>query len=190
MAPDPSLDVTQAVMAAEGGERAAMDRLFQSVYGELRNLARKYFQRERTDHTLQPTALVHEAYMQLVDQTRVNWRGRIHFFAVAAQAMRRILVDHARRHGAVKRGGGIGRVTLDEALVPGMQPDQDLLALDDALVKLAQLDARQARIVELRFFGGLSVAEVATVLDMSKRTAEREWTMIRSWLRRELDEPS
>ncbi len=182
--------ITRALEAAQSGKRAAVNALFQAVYDELKNLAARYLNKERVDHTLQPTALVNEAYVQMVDQTRVHWQGRAHFFAVAAQAMRRILVDHARKHKAAKRGGGRQRITLDEELIAGSRPDHDVLILDEALEKLAELDPRQARMVELRFFGGLSVAEVAVVLDMSKRTVEREWTMIRSWLRREFDQAS
>ncbi len=171
-----------------GADHAAMDHLVPAVYDELRGLAGRYLQNERNDHTLQPTALVHEAYLKLVDQTRADLQGRTHFFALAAGAMRRILVDHARKHRAHKRGGDRHRITLDEGLVADSRRQEDVLALEDALVKLAQLDPRQARMVEQRFFGGLSVAETAIVLGMSKRSAEREWTMIRSWLRRELAE--
>ena len=171
-----------------GADHAAMDHLVPAVYDELRGLAGRYLQNERNDHTLQPTALVHEAYLKLVDQTRADLQGRTHFFALAAGAMRRILVDHARKHRAQKRGGDQHRITLDEGLVADSRRQEDVLALEEALVKLAQLDPRQARMVEQRFFGGLSVAETAIVLGMSKRSAEREWTMIRSWLRRELAE--
>ena len=148
-----------------------------------------YLGRERSDHTLQPTALVHEAYLKLADQDRVNWRGRTHFFAVGAQIMRRLLVDHARRRGRVKRGGEWQRVTLGHGAAPllGRELDRDeLLALDLALQKLARLDERQARIVELRFFAGLEVAEVAEILGVSKRTIEGNWTHARAWLKREL----
>ena len=179
-------DVTQLLAGARAGNRGAIAQLLPLVYDQLRILARDLMSQERPDHTLQATALVHEAYLKLVDQTRVDWRGRSHFFAVAAQAMRRILVDHARQHQAAKRGGRRERNTLDEELVTGRQQEEDLLALEDALVKLAELDPRQAEMVELRFFGGLSVAEVAEALGMSKRSVEREWTMVRSWLRREL----
>jgi RNA polymerase sigma factor (TIGR02999 family) len=177
---------TQILDDLQGGDHSAVDRLFPVVYGELRNLAAQYLARERKSHTLQPTALVHEAYLKLIDQTRVDWRGRTHFFAIGAQAMRRVLVDHARQHRAAKRGGGRQRITLDENLFAGSQREEDVLALEDALTKLAALDPRQARMVELRFFGGLTVDEVAEVLEMSKRSVEREWTMVRSWLRREL----
>ncbi len=171
-----------------GADHSAMDHLVPAVYDELRGLAGRYLQDERSNHTLQPTALVHEAYLKLVDQTRADLQGRTHFFALAAGAMRRILVDHARKHRAQKRGGDRHRITLDEGLVADSRRQEDVLALEEALVKLAQLDPRQAQMVEQRFFGGLSVAETAIVLGMSKRSAEREWTMIRSWLRRELAE--
>jgi RNA polymerase sigma-70 factor, ECF subfamily len=181
-------EITQLLHRLEAGDRSGVDRLFSAVYQELRNMAAKCFQREAKGNTLQPTALVHEAYMKLVDQKAVDWQGRTHFFAVAAQAMRRILVDHARHRGAVKRGGGQKRLQLDDQLMSGFQPNDDVLAVDEALSKLAQLDPRQAELVELRFFGGLSVEEAADVLGISKRAAEREWTMVRAWLRRELSE--
>jgi len=181
-------EVTGLLHCSKAGDPSAIDQLFAAVYQELRELAGRFFEREPSAHTLQPTALVHEAYLKLVDQTGVDWQGRTHFFAVAAEAMRRLLVDHARQRGAVKRGGGQKRVLLDEEAVPGFQTDEDLIAVDEALSKLAQLDSCQARMVELRFFGGLTVAEAAEVLGMSKRSAEREWTMVRAWLRRELSE--
>jgi RNA polymerase sigma-70 factor, ECF subfamily len=181
-------EITQLLHQVESGDRSAVDRLFAAVYQELRNLAGQFFRREPEGNTLQPTALVHEAYVKLVGQTGVEWQNRTHFFAVAAQAMRRILVDHARKRAAAKRGGKQKRVLLDDDLLPSIEPNDDLLAVDDALSKLAKLDSRQAQMVELRFFAGLSVAEAAEVLGMSKRSAEREWTMVRAWLRRELSE--
>ena len=190
MSTDPRTHVTEILTELEGGaapERA--EELMDAVYDELRGLARGYLRRERSGHTLQPTALVHEAYLRLADQDRLSWRGRTHFFAVGARMMRRLLVDHARRRGRVKRGGQWRRVTLDHAVTPllGRALDRDeLLALDQALEKLAGLDARQARIVELRFFAGLEVAEVAEILKVSKRTVEGHWTHARAWLRREL----
>lgn len=184
---DPT-QVTQILEDLKGGDRSAWERLLPVIYDELRELASRYLRRERKGHTLQPTALVHETYLKLVGQSQVDWHGRAHFFAVAAQAMRRILVDYARQHLAAKRGGGRHRITLDEQLIAQSRDQEDVLALEDALVKLAELDSRQAKMVELRFFGGLNVAEVAEVLGTSKRTAEREWTMVRSWLRRELSE--
>ena len=168
-----------------GEDPGAANRLMPLVYDQLRELAQRYLARERADHTLQPTALVHEAYLKLVNQSRVDWNGRTHFFAIGAQMMRRILVDHARTAQRQKRGGGRQRVTLEEGLVADRQ-DEDILALNDALERLETLDTRQAKIVELRFFGGLTVAEVARELGLSKRTIENEWTMVRAWLRREL----
>ena len=188
MGSDRNSQVTQMLVSLEEGDGSAAKRLLPVVYDDLRDLASRYLNDERKGHTLQPTALVHEAYMRLVDQTRVDWQGRTHFFAVGAQAMRRILVDHARKRRADKRGGGLQRITLDEQMAVEWRREEDLLALDDALIKLAELDPRQARMVELRFFSGLKVSEVAEVLEMSKRSVEREWTMVRSWLRRELSE--
>jgi RNA polymerase sigma-70 factor (ECF subfamily) len=178
--------VIQLLEKSEPGDRHAGEQLFADVYAELRALAARYMRGERQSHTLQPTALVNEAYLKLLGQTRVDWRGRAHFLGIAAQAMRQILVDHARRRGAAKRGGDRHRIALDDNLVIESNRDVDLLALDDALTKLAKLDPRQAQMIELRFFAGLSVAEAAKVMGMSKRSAEREWTMVRAWLRREL----
>jgi len=156
------------------------------VYNELRRLADHYLRQERQDHTLQPTALVHEAYLKLIDQTRVDWQNRAHFFGVAAQVMRRILVDHARRHRASKRGGFQQKLTLDEAIDYSQSRDVDLVALDDALNALARLDARQSRIVELRFFGGLTIEETAEALDIAPATVKVDWSMAKAWLRREI----
>jgi RNA polymerase sigma-70 factor (ECF subfamily) len=179
---------TQVLNAACTGDGNAAKQLMPQVYQELREQARRYFQHESSGHTLQPTALVNEAYLKLVDQTKVDWQGRTHFFAVGAQMMRRVLVDHARAKQRVKRGGGRCRIPLDETLTISPQRDEDVLALDDALEKLAQLDARQAKIVELRFFGGLTVDEVAEVLGISPRTVTSEWAVVRAWLRCELSE--
>lgn len=179
---------TQIVNKMVAGNRTASEDLFALLYEDFRRLAAMYLKRERPGHTFQPTALVHEAYLKLIDQTRVDWHGRTHFFAVGAQAMRRILVDHARRRNRLKHGGGRYRIALNEGLALSPQRDEDLLAVDEALKKLTTVDARQATIVELRFFGGLSVEEVAEVLGISKRTVEKEWTMVRAWLRRELGE--
>ena len=156
------------------------------VYGELHDLARRYLAKEDPHHTLQPTALVHETYLKLVNQRDAQWQGRSHFRAVGAQAMRRILVDHARTKSRLKRGGGRRRVPFDEGLTISTTRAEDVLALDDALMKLADLDADQAKIVEYRYFGGMTVAEIAEVMGTSKRSVERQWTMIRAWLRREL----
>lgn len=179
-------DVTCLLQAARTGDGRAASALITIVYDELRQRAGWLMQRERADHTLQPTALVHEAFLRLIKQERVEWRDRGHFFAVASQAMRRILVDHARMRDADKRGGGETRIPISGSA--GLSPtcEADVLAIDRALRRLAEVDPRQAEIVALRFFGGLSVEEVAAVLDMSKRAVEAEWTMIRAWLRREL----
>ena len=182
-------DVTLLLTAIEEGREHSADELLAVVYEELRRMAAHRMAAEAPGHTLQPTALVHEAYMKLVDQTRVDWQGRSHFFAVAAQAMRRILVDHARSRQREKRGGGRARVVLDEAVALSPQKDEDVLALDEALERLAALDPRQAKVVELRFFGGMSVEEVAEALSVSKRTVEGDWTFARAWLSRELREP-
>ena len=179
-------DVTQVLEQLAEGDKRAADKLLPLVYDEFRALARHYLAQERANHTLQPTALVHEAYMKLVDLTRVDWPGTSHFFAVAAQAMRRILVDHARSRQRDKRGGGRARVVLDEAVALSPQKDEDVLALDEALEKLSGLDPRQAKVVELRFFGGMNVEEVAQALGVSKRTVEGDWTFARAWLSREL----
>lgn len=159
------------------------------VYEELRRLARGFMARENRDHTLQPTALVNEAYLRLVDQSRVDWRGRSHFRAVGARVMRRILIDHARRRGGLKRGGGRQRVTLGDSVLSPPDPDvglPELLALNNALDKLARLDERQARVVELRFFGGLTTVEIAEALGVSERTVADDWKHGRAWLKREL----
>ncbi len=181
-------DVTQLLVESGHESTAApADRLMPLVYDELRELAEKYLRGERAGHTLQPTALVHEAYMRLVDQSRVDWKGRTHFMAVGAQAMRRILIDHARGAGRGKRGGKWNRVVLSEVEAPHALSEVDPIALRDALESLAALDAQQARIVELRFFGGLTVEEVAHVLGVSKRKVEGDWTHAKAWLRRVLD---
>jgi RNA polymerase sigma factor (TIGR02999 family) len=179
---------TQLLARIEGGDRSAVDQLMPALYDEFRAMAARYLSREGPDHTLQPTALVNEAYLRLVDQTRVSWKGRSHFLAVGAQAMRRILVDHARARGRVKRGGDRQRMELNEGVALSPTREVDVLAVDEALQKLARLDERQASIVELRFFAGLDVAEVAEVLGVSKRTVEGDWTHVRAWLRRELTE--
>lgn len=179
-APD---DVTELLIAGRGGDPRSADQLLTQVYAELRALAAALMQGERPDHTLQPTALVHEAYLKLVDQTRVHWRDRAHFFAVAAEALRRVLVDHARAKRRQKRGGGRRGVVLqDETGVAGA-PLIDLLALDEALGQLAHRHPQHARIVELRFFAGLTVPDVAAILDVTERTVERKWRFARAWLR-------
>lgn len=167
-----------------GGNRAAADELFPLIYDALRARARNYLR--GSDGRLQATELVHEAYLRLVDQSSADWQGRTHFFAVAAIAMRQIIVDHVRHHGRAKRGGDLRAVTLDEGVAPVADPNVDVFALYEALERLGALDARQARIVELRFFAGLNVEEVAEVLGVSKRTVEGEWTHAKAWLRLEL----
>jgi RNA polymerase sigma factor (TIGR02999 family) len=168
------------------GNSQALDQLLPLVYQELRGIAKRQLRREREGHTLQPTALVHEAYLRLVDQRRVDWRSRAHFFGVAAQVMRRILVDDARRHHAAKRGDGIQRVSIDEALGAPGPDDISVLALDEALGRLEAIDRGLAQIVELRAFGGLTVEEAAQVLKVSASTAKREWRTAKAWLAREL----
>lgn len=180
-----SSDVTQILLAwNESGEASA--RLMPLVYDELRRLAQIYLSRERLDHTLQPTALVHEAYLRLVDQSRVEWQNRAHFLGIAAQIMRRILIDHARMHTSEKRGGHKSRLSLDEASIMPEERAADLVALDDALKGLAATDARKSRVVELRFFGGLSVKETAAVLGVHTATVERDWVVAKAWLYREI----
>jgi RNA polymerase sigma factor (TIGR02999 family) len=175
-------DLTQLLAEASAGNRAAMDRLIPIVYNELHAIAAEFMRHERRDHTLQATALVHEVYQKLIDQTRVRWQNRAHFFAVAAQAIRRILVDHARRHAELQRGGGRTKLSLSEGLVAECGRVIDLTALDDALGRLAAREPLQARIVELRFFAGLSVVETAEVMGMSASSVEREWRCARVWL--------
>ena len=178
--------VTRILQRASDGDDSAVNQLMPLVYDELRALAESYLKTERPGHTLQATALVHEAYVRLVKQEDVEWRSRAHFFAVAAQAIRRILVDHARSRHRVKRGGEHQRVLLDEGAMPAQEREADLVALDDALERLAQLHERQARIVELRFFGGLTLKDVAEYLGVSPRTVDGDWSMARAWLKREL----
>lgn len=172
--------------AAPKSAASDVDELVALVYDQLRTLAATYLRHEKPGHTLQPTALVHEAFLKLAAQKRVDWQGRTHVLAIGARAMRRILVDHAKRKGRAKRGGGMRRIDLDESVAVSPERNEDLLAVDEALDRLAAIDERQATIVELRFFGGLTVAEVAETLGLSKRTVEQEWTVIRAWLRREL----
>ena len=175
-------DVTRLLVRLTDGDRGVLDELLPVVYGELRKLASSYLRRERVGHTLQPTALVHEAYMRLVDQTQVQWQNRAHFFGVAAQMMRRILVDHARAHEAEKRGGEFQKLSLDENIDVSGERDVNLVALDDALNLLAEIDPQKMKIVELRFFGGLSVEETAEVLGVSAPTVKRQWRMAKAWL--------
>jgi RNA polymerase sigma factor (TIGR02999 family) len=186
IAPAPNEQATRLLIDWSNGNREAAAALMPHVYDELRRLARSYLQRERGDHTLQATGLVHEAYLRLVDQRTTTWQNRAHFFGVAAQLMRRILVDHARRHRTDKRGGDRTKVEFDEALAPAVTRTLDVIALDDALQDLALLNPQHSQIVELRFFGGMNTEEVAEVLDVSPRTVQREWRMARAWLRRQI----
>jgi RNA polymerase sigma factor (TIGR02999 family) len=178
--------VTELLVSWSNGDQQALDRLTPLVYGELRRLAARYLRRERSDHTLQSTALVHEAYLRLIDQKHVRWQNRAHFFGVAAQMIRRILVDHARGKQAAKRGSGGWKLSLDEAIATPEQRDLDLVALDDALGGLAKIDPQQSRVVELRFFAGLSIEETAEVLRISPATVKRDWTAAKAWLYREM----
>ena len=181
-----SHNISHLLKEWNAGDREALDRLTPLVYEELRRQAAHYLRRERPGHTLQTTALIHEAYLRLVDAQDVRWQGRAHFFAIAANLMRRILVDHARRRDADKRGGSQVRVQLDEALAVAEETEVDLLAIDEALNKLAAIDEQQARVVELRFFSGLSVEETAAALGVSPKTVKRDWSVARAWLRREI----
>jgi RNA polymerase sigma factor (TIGR02999 family) len=182
----PAQGVTELLVLWRQGDAGARDRLMALVYDDLRRRAAAYLRRERSSHTLQPTALVHEAYLRLLDQDRVVWQNRTHFLAIAASMMRRVLVDHGRRQKAGKRGGAGTRVTLDESFAPVAPRGLDLLALDEALSELAALDEQQARIVELRAFGGLSVEETAEALEISPATVKRHWSFALAWLQRRL----
>jgi len=184
--PRSTAHITQLLVAWSGGRREALDDLLPLVYDELRRVASRYLRHEPVDHTLQPTALVHEAYMRLIDQRKVQWRNRAHFYGVAAQIMRRILVDHARAHGAEKRGRGWERVPLIDDELHAAPEAVDVLALDEALDRLVAFDPQQGRIVELRYFGGLTIDEVAEVVGLSAATVVREWTIAKAWLRSEL----
>lgn len=168
------------------GDREALDALTPLVYNELRKLAKSYLRRERVGHTLEGTALVHEAYLRLIDQREVAWRNRNHFFALAAELIRRILVDHARARIAAKRGGNHVKLSLDESITPTDEKDLDLLALNDALDALTRTDAQQSRVVELRYFAGLTIEETADVLEISTATVKRDWVMAKAFLKREM----
>lgn len=176
--------VTQLLLDWGNGDKAALDKLVPVVYQELRRLAAYYMRRERPGHTLQTSALVNEAYMRLVDYSQIRWQSRAHFFAVAAQAMRRILVEHARKRHFAKRGGGAVQVSFDETAIVSQEQASDLVALDDALTSLEAMDERKARIVELRYIGGLNIEETAEVLGISPATVQREWRAAKAWLYR------
>jgi len=175
-------DVTRLLLDWSKGDRSALEKLMPVVYDELRRMAKQYMRRERPGHTLESTALVNEAYLKLVDCSRVGWQNRAHFFAVAAQLMRRILIDHARSRNYAKRGGGIRKVSLDEAAILSEERAEDLIAIDDALIELQAVDERKSKIVELRFFGGLNLDETAEVLGISSPTVQREWRKAKAWL--------
>ena len=179
--------VTKLLHAWRQGDEAAFNELVPIVHHELRRLARRYMFGERAGHTLQTTALVNEAYLRLVNSRRVNWQNRAHFFAISAQLMRRILVDSARAQRSRKRGAGVSKITLDEALIRPREKGHDLVALDDALKLLAEIDPRKSQVVELRFFGGLSVEETAEVLKVSPDTVLRDWRLAKAWLKREIN---
>ena len=183
----PSNQVTELLVRWRRGDRTALDSLLPLVYSELRRIANHFLQDERPDHTLQSTALVHEAYLRLAQQDLPQWQNRAHFFAVAAQLMRQILVDYARSHRASKRGGHVYKLALDEAEEQPRALEVDIVALDDALKSLAQMDSQQSRVVELKFFGGLSIDDTAEVLGISASTVKRDWITARAWLFRELD---
>jgi RNA polymerase sigma factor (TIGR02999 family) len=179
-------DISQLLAAWSDGNQSALDELYPLVYDELHRLARRYMSRERKGHTLQTTALINEAYVRLADQKHVHWANRTHFFAISAQIMRRILIDHARRHAYAKRGGGARQVSLDEAATLTPDMSSELLRLDEALNSLAELDPRRSQVVELRYFGGLSNEEIAAVLHISENTVTRDWNMARAWLYQQL----
>jgi RNA polymerase sigma factor (TIGR02999 family) len=183
-------EITQLLAEWSDGNQSALDELYPLVYDELHRLARRYMSREREGHTLQTTALINEAYVRLVDQRNVHWANRSHFFAISAQIMRRILIDHARRHGYAKRGGGAQQVSLDEAAIVTRTAGAELLRLDEALKSLAEMDPRRSQVVELRYFGGLNNEEIAGVLNISENTVTRDWNMARAWLHQQLSESS
>jgi RNA polymerase sigma factor (TIGR02999 family) len=186
----PASEITQLLRGWREGDRGALDTLLPLVYKELRRLAHFHLRKERPDHTLQSAALVHEAYCRLVGQSPPELENRTHFFAVAAQLMRQILVDHARRHRAAKRGGSICKLSLDDATILPERKDADVLAVDDALKALAEIDPRQSRVVELRFFAGLSLEEISDVMGIAPATVQRDWTAARAWLHREISRNS
>ena len=179
-------EITQLLDEWSKGNQTALDKLYPLVDDELHRMARRYMNRERQGHTLQTTALINEAYVRLVDQKHVHWENRAHFFAISAQIMRRILIDHARRYAYEKRGGGAKKVSLDETAIIENGPASELLLLDEALNRLAELDPRRSRVVELRYFGGLNNEEISGVLKISENTVTRDWNMARAWLYQEL----
>jgi RNA polymerase sigma-70 factor, ECF subfamily len=188
MSASTSHEVTRILLAWRSGDQTALERLIPLVYSELRLIARRYLRRERAGHTLQTTALVNEAYLRLIDASQVEWQSRAHFFAISARLMRRILVDFARHRGYQKRGGGAPHLELGDAVAVGWHQDEDLLALDEALTALAEIDDRKSKVVEMRFFGGLSEQEMAEALNVSPETVRRDWRLAKSWLLRRLRE--
>ena len=182
----PQHEITQLLAEWSEGNQSALDELYPLVYEELHRLARRYMSRERKGHTLQTTALINEAYVRLVDQKNVRWANRSHFFAISAQIMRRILIDHARRHAYAKRGGGAQQVSLEEVAMVARNPGSELMKLDEALKILAKMDPRRCHVVELRYFGGLSNEEIADVLKVSENTVTRDWNLARAWLHQQL----
>jgi RNA polymerase sigma-70 factor (ECF subfamily) len=186
--PRPPHEITELLFEWSGGNQEALDKLYPLVYDELHRLARRFMNRERKGHTLQATALINEAYVRLVDQTHVRWKNRTHFFAISAQIMRRILVDHARRNLYAKRGGGAHRISFDETALVAVDRSSDFVLLDEALKSLAEIDQRRSQVVELRYFGGLDNKEIAGVLKISENTVTRDWNMARAWLYQQLGE--
>lgn len=181
-------EITELLVQWSGGNQKALDKLYPLVYDELHKLARRFMSRERQGHTLQATALINEAYVRLVDQTNVRWQNRTHFFAISAQIMRRILVDHARRNLYAKRGGGVQRISFDETALVAFDRASEFVLLDEALKSLAEIDERRSQVVELRYFGGLDNQEIADVLKISENTVTRDWNMARAWLYQQLGE--
>jgi RNA polymerase sigma factor (TIGR02999 family) len=179
-------EITELLAEWRDGNQSALDELYPLVYNELHRLARRYMSRERKGHTLQTTALINEAYVRLVDQKNVQWANRSHFFAISAQIMRRILIDHARRHAYAKRGGGAQQVSLEEAATVAPDLGLELIRLDEALKTLAEMDPRRSQVVEMRYFGGLNTEEIAGVLNISENTVTRDWNMARAWLYQQL----
>ncbi|HKY28001.1 MAG TPA: sigma-70 family RNA polymerase sigma factor [Pyrinomonadaceae bacterium] len=182
----PPNEISQLLDEWSHGNQSALDKLYPLVYDELRRMAHRYMSRERKGHTLQTTALINEAYLRLVEQKHVHWANRAHFFGISAQIMRRILIDHARRYEYSKRGGGTQRVSLDEVAIVAKNKGKELLALDEALTRLGEMDERRGQVVELRFFGGLSNDEIAAFLKISANTVTRDWNLARAWLYQEL----
>ena len=183
----PSVEITTLLKAWSGGDPVALERLAEQVYPELRRIARRYIKNERPGNTLQATALIHEVYLRLIDVTKVEWRERAQFFAMAAQMMRRILVNAANARAAQKRGGGTPKLSIDETAVLSPEPDRAILALDDALTVFARLAPRQAKVVELRYFGGLTEDEIVAALNISPRTVRRDWDFAKAWLAQQLN---